>query len=237
MNPPLIGLTGRRLPASVIAGLPNGMDRLRLDGYLTAYQQKVAVAGGAPVLLAREAPPATLAERLDGLVLVGGADVDPTLWGGRPGPGATSYDPDLDRFELDLIRCFLDAGKPILAICRGLQLLNVALGGTLVPHLPPDEGEAHSFYGYPAERRRHRVRLDHGSQLAQLYGEEVWTNSLHHQAIDRPGEGLVVVGRADDGVVEAAELPGEKVLAVQWHPELHTEEEPVWPWVVEQAGR
>jgi putative glutamine amidotransferase len=234
---PLVGLTGRRVPAADVAGLFAAVRHLELDAYFVPYASALAGAGAVPVLLTREASAAALVDRLDAIVLVGGADVDPATYGGRSNVHSTTHDPGLDAFEFALVRAALEADLPLLGICRGCQVLNVALGGTLVSHLPADAGEEHSDITRPLDLRRHRVRLAPDSVLGELYGTEVCTNSFHHQAVEDTGTGVRAVGWADDGVVEAIELPGSRALGVQWHPEMHPEGEHVLDWVVREASR
>jgi len=194
------------------------------------YVRAVAAAGGLPVLLpvgdADLAP--SLLDRLDGLVLTGGDDVDPACYGQVRVDAGTGGEPDpaRDRFELALARAAIARDLPTLAICRGLQIVNVACGGTLIQHLadhpqspPPDGGDQDV-----ADRDRalaHPVRLVAGSRLARNHGALTAVNSFHHQAVDRPGTGVSVVATSGDGVVEAIELDGApRLVAVQWHPEL-----------------
>jgi len=153
---------------------------------------------------------------LDGLLLAGGTDVDPALYGAPRHPETAEPDRDRDRHETALLREALERDLPVLAICRGLQLLNVAQGGTLVQHI-----EGHK---YPRQQEVHPVRIAPGSRLKSiLEAGELVVNSRHHQSVDRVASGLVVVARAPDNVVEALELPGKRfVLAVQWHPEERT---------------
>ena len=232
---PLIGITGRRFPANRVSGLSRAMNSTRTDIHFATYSAKVAAAGGLPVQLSMDADPVALARRLDGIVLSGGADVDPLRYGGKIAPNMTEIEPERDAFELALVAAALEEGTPILGICRGTQLLNIFRGGTLVADLPEYSGEAHPTTRWPAELRRHRVTFAPGGVLASLYGTEVWTNSLHHQAVGEPGAGVRVVGWADDGVIEAIEYDGHDVIAVQWHPELLDELEPVFDWIVEKA--
>jgi putative glutamine amidotransferase len=190
-----------------------------------AYIGAVQDAGGVPVLL----PPQLLGEardalwgRLDGLLLTGGGDVDPARY--AQAPHATVYDVSAarDDLELDLTRRALAEGVPLLAICRGIQVVNVALGGTLVQDISSATG---SLIQHSQKGRRdvttHAVKVDAGSRLAEVMGcAAVEVNSLHHQSIDRPGTGLRIVAHAADGVVEGAEVPGHPfAVAVQWHPE------------------
>ncbi|MFN0090611.1 MAG: gamma-glutamyl-gamma-aminobutyrate hydrolase family protein [Acidimicrobiales bacterium] len=237
---PLIGITGRRLGAHRLAGVSPAMATAEIDVHFSEYGAAVAAAGGVPVQLTRDAPAPEVVARLDGLLLSGGADVDPRRYGARPGPRLGEVEPDRDEWELALVAAALETRRPILGVCRGAQLLNVACGGTLVADLAPDEGEGHpNARRYPRHHRLHRVRLAPGSAVAAAYGgaEELWVNSLHHQAVDRPGEGVTVVGCADDGVVEAIELAGRAALGVQWHPEALREPDPIFAWLTAAAAR
>ena len=173
--------------------------------------------------------------RLDGLLLAGGADIDPRLYGSTPGPGHGTFEPGRDRFELALIEAALTTKTPILGICRGIQILNVALGGTLVADLPADSGQAHSSIAYPRENRSHRVTIDNKSLAAEIYGSEVWVNSYHHQAVERVASGLTVSGQADDNVIEVVEDRERSIFAVQWHPEMLSEMDPCFVWFVSQT--
>jgi putative glutamine amidotransferase len=160
---------------------------------------------------------ATLAG-LDGLVLAGGSDVDPALYGAPPHPETGEPDRDRDSLETALLREALDRDLPLFAICRGLQLLNVALGGTLAQHV-----EGHRCPGQPAA---HPIAIASRSRLKSiLEADEYVVNSRHHQCVDQVASGLVVAARAPDNVIEALELPGKRfVLAVQWHPEDRTDQ-------------
>jgi putative glutamine amidotransferase len=235
MTPPLIGITERRLSSAQIVGTPP-----TFSGWMSAqyveYARGIARAGGVPVHLSREADPESLVERLDGFIFAGGLDVDPRLYGSVPGPASTPIDPRSDRFELELLLEALQADVPLIGVCRGMQLLNVALGGTLVSDLPVGAGQSHSFVLYPPVERVHRVSFTDDSPHAELYGPEVMVNSLHHQAVAEPGEGVVVVGRAADGVAEALMVEGRRALGVQWHPELLREPDPIFDWLIAEAG-
>jgi putative glutamine amidotransferase len=185
------------------------------------YTDMVAAAGGLPVLLPPLADVTGVLGRLDGLVLSGGGDIDPALYGAVRDPACGPANPDRDNAELALARRALDDGLPVLGICRGLQVINVALGGTLLQHLPDVVGhDGHS----PEEGAHgsHKVSVASGSQLARLLGRtEAAVPTHHHQAVDRLGDGLVATAWADDDTVEAVELAASSsfMVAVQWHPE------------------
>lgn len=183
----------------------------------TAYVKAVRKAGGVPLLLPVVEPEdaASLLERVDGLVMTGGGDVDPGRYGAQPHPKTTRVDAHRDARDVALCRAAVDAGTPTLAICRGSQILNVALGGTLVQHL--DLHFDMDRYNQPV----HRVKVEPDSAVADWLGStEAGVNTLHHQAVDTTGPDVEVVARADDGTVEAIEVAGVPVVGVQWHPEL-----------------
>lgn len=233
---PLIGITGRRLPVSSVEGQAPVLRNTWFDAYVVDYAQAVAAAGGLPVFLSRVAAIDPLVEVLGGLVLAGGCDVHPERYGGGPvqaaGPG--HYDPGLDEFELGLVRAAAAASLPLLGICRGCQVINVALGGSLVSDLPAAGHHVHHDPARDRAARSHRVSLVAGSVVAGMHGTEAWVNSFHHQAVDRCGERVRVVARADDGVVEAIEVVGVPMIGVQWHPEM-LDTGPELGWIVDQA--
>ena len=154
----------------------------------------------------------------DGLLLCGGGDMDPALFG-QEDRGSHPPDPERDRAELALVRSFLGAGKPILGICRGAQVLNVALGGTLVQDLGRT---LNPFHVWDRGDKVHPISAPEGSLLRRLYGPVFPVNSAHHQAADRPGEGLWITARSEGGVAEALEDMGRGLLGVQFHPERMT---------------
>jgi putative glutamine amidotransferase len=190
--------------------------------YLYAVQQ----AGGVPVPLPPQLSSRSwerLAAGLDGLLLTGGGDIDPALFG--EAPHSTLYDvaPLRDTFEVAAARWALEHRMPILCVCRGMQVLNVALGGSLYQDVGTEPGTtlAHS-QKEPRDQPTHKVTVAPGSRLADVLGaEEVETNSMHHQAIKKLGHGLTAVAWAPDQIVEGLELPDHPgfALAVQWHPE------------------
>jgi putative glutamine amidotransferase len=185
------------------------------------YTRAVERAGGTPVVL----PPvpagsvAKLVESLDGLVLSGGTDVNPALYDAAPHEKTDPPDRRRDRFELSLARAAIEAQLPVLAICRGMHVLNVARGGTLIQHLPDAVGhDGHA--PDPVKMTPHDIQLSAGSQLGKLLGTRIRVSALHHQAIQRAGSGLMAVAWAEDQVIEAVELQGHRfAVGVQWHPE------------------
>jgi putative glutamine amidotransferase len=206
------------------------------------YVDAVSRAGGVPVILP-VSDPALAADALggvDGLVLAGGGDVDPSAYGQPAEPEVYGVDEARDAWELALLTVALDRHLPVLAICRGIQVVNVALGGTLVQHIPTATGARH---GWPARYNEpvHRVQLDPSCALAGILGvAELDVNSLHHQAVDRTGQGVRAVGWSPDGTVEAVELTAHpEVIAVQWHPEL-LEHDPhataLFTWLISLAA-
>jgi len=233
---PLIGLSGRRWPAEWIPLFDyTALHGEEVDIHLSEYPKVIERAGGLPVQLTRNTHPAGIVARLDGLVMTGGADPDPALYGEDPHPELGAVERGRDDWELALIRAALDARIPMLCVCRGAQLLNIAMGGTLVQHLDAPE---HARWDHPRIDRCHTVRVQPGSRAEALYGLETSTNSLHHQAVGRVGNGIVVTGTTDDGVVEAFELEGRpEVFAVQWHPEMLSDQvDPAFLWLVSTAA-
>jgi gamma-glutamyl-gamma-aminobutyrate hydrolase PuuD len=183
------------------------------------YPDAVFAAGGLPVLLAPRPESVEAVERLDGVVLAGGPDVDPTRYGAEPDPHTGLPRTERDAAELAVLRRALELGRPVLAVCRGLQVLNVALGGTLVQHLPDSVGHT-GHNPRPGVFGRTDIALDRGSHVATALGATVIAQCHHHQAIARLADGLTVTGRAPDGTIEAVELAGHPfVVGVQWHPE------------------
>jgi putative glutamine amidotransferase len=192
------------------------------------YTDAVQRAGGIALLLppdprASEHPDEIL-DLLDGLILAGGSDVDPGAYDAEPHPATVNTNPDRDAFEIALAQAAVARDLPLLGICRGMQVLNVARGGTLLQHLPESHGhEDHRRNPGSFDGADHQVRLDAGSLAARAAGEESHrTLSHHHQGVDRVGDGLVVTGHSElDDLPEAVELPACRfVLGVQWHPEV-----------------
>lgn len=181
------------------------------------YPRLVQRAGGLAAMLPPDDPAhaAATVARLDGLVIAGGPDVDPARYGAERSPRTGPPAPERDAWELALLDAALAARVPVLGICRGMQLLNVALGGTLVQHLDGHAEVVGVFGGHP-------VKPVPGTRYAEAVPEETTVPAYHHQAVDRLGEGLIACAHAADGTVEAVELPASAgwVLGVQWHPEM-----------------
>ncbi|GAA5017576.1 gamma-glutamyl-gamma-aminobutyrate hydrolase family protein [Kitasatospora paranensis] len=195
-------------------------ERIRTVLLAERYPAVVQAAGGLAVLLPPDAAEhaADAVARIDALVISGGSDVDPARYGAARHPETDGGEPERDAWEAALLTAALAGGVPVLGICRGLQLLNVVLGGTLVQHLPDVVGH-HGHLGAPGTYGRHTVRPVPGTLLAGVLPEEsLDVPTFHHQAVDRLGDGLAVSAWAEDGTVEAVEGPGF-TLGVQWHPE------------------
>lgn len=222
MRRPLIGVTTYHRDLGAHA--PGGRTRFHLPA---AYVDAVRATGGVALLLPPgDEDPSQALEALDGLVLCGGGDIEPERYGGRGHEAQYATCGERDAFEIALVEAALARATPLLAICRGLQVLNVALGGDLHAHLPDVVGEEVSHRVSRERHSYHAVRIEPASQLAvQLERVELEVASWHHQAIARLGSGLRAVAWAEDGTVEAVELAGRpEVVAVQWHPELHAHE-------------
>jgi putative glutamine amidotransferase len=212
---PLIGVTTSELRESALATTRRHGEPPHPEMALgMTYLRTLDAAGAMPVVLAPVGDADEYLDRLDGICLSGGPDLDPDAYGARErhlelGP----TEPRLDAFELALLTGALERGLPVLAICRGAQALNVACGGTLHQHVPGHRQKA------LATEPSHAVQITAGSRLARIVGAgELRVNSFHHQAVDRVGTGLRVVARAEDGTVEAVEGAGF-VVGVQWHAE------------------
>lgn len=215
MKKPLIGIT-----ASMLRELPNRDWIWNTNDYFRAVQR----AGGIPVLLPfieTEAEAAEILDRIDGLLLSGGADVDPQLYGEDPHPKLGAISPERDCTELTLARKALERNFPIFGICRGHQVLAVAAGGTLWQDIPAQvTGAMKHAQDAPRWYPGHKVNAKPGTRLAELLGSEFGVNTYHHQSVKAMPSDWVVSAVAHDGVVEAIEHPGYKfVLSVQWHPE------------------
>ena len=214
----------------------------RTDFSYRDHVDGVVDAGGVPVILPVLGPElvgATL-EGIDGLLVPGGGDIEPSRYRQSAAPEVDGVDPERDDFELALVRAALETGLPILGVARGHQLVNVALGGTLIQHVPTLSDAVHDDEQRPAAAV-HGVRIAPGSLLHAVVGDtSLGVNSLHHQVVELAGAGLQVVARSDDGLIEAVEGLGDmRVLGVQWQPELLRSErahEALYEWLVREAA-
>lgn len=221
---PLIGITAE----SFSSGYGPEPDRLA-QGVLSTYLDAVLGAGGLPVIIPLAVTGAdlrALVARLDGVLLTGGGDVDPAHFNSSRHPQLGEVDAARDALELALARFTTEEAQPVLGVCRGAQVMNVALGGTLYQDLPSEyPGEllrhAHPVREFPRQHLAHPVRVEEETRLARVLGRPiVHVNSRHHQAIRDLAPSLVIAARAPDGVIEGVELPDHPfAVGVQWHPE------------------
>jgi putative glutamine amidotransferase len=226
MPAPIIGVTTNYIPAQ-----PDSSGQFAIS---EKYTQAVLRAGGLPVILPLELPADSLAEllsRIDGLLLTGGADIDPARFDGASHPRVYGVMESRDDQELRLVRLAAEQGKPFLGICRGIQVINVALGGTLYTDIGdqmPNALKHDQFPGIPRDYLAHEVAVESGSLLEKALGGRAFAvNSLHHQGVERLAPGLKAVACAPDRLIEAVELPGHPFgLGVQWHPEWLQEHAP-----------
>jgi len=193
---------------------------------MSDYLESVKRAGATALEVSVDEDPRAIVERADGVLLTGGGDLDPALYGASPHSTYTAAEPGRDAFEIAMVKAATAAGKPIFAICRGMQVLNVALGGDLVQDIPTEvNGALHHDVREPRFAIAHEVWLSKGSRLLTLMedtledAESCPVNSRHHQAVRHAAPGLEVVATSPDGVIEAVERPGPFCLGVQWHPE------------------
>lgn len=214
MPAPLVLVTS--IPRAVQTTLGVAMDNATINQRLG---QLVAAAGGVPVASDTWAEPEGLMERVDALILNGGSDVAPELYGAEPHAATDAPNPGRDDFELRLARGAMARGLPVLGVCRGMQLLNVARGGTLLQDL--GAGGIDHYVREAWDRPVHEVEVEPGSRLERVFADgRTNVNSVHHQAIDRLGAGLRVTARAADGVIEGIEDEDGLAVGVQWHPEF-----------------
>lgn len=227
MSLPVIGITGR---TDQSARPPN----IFLFSISRTYVQAVELGGGAPVIIPphlEEAELRAIFERLDGLLLSGGGDIQPSFFGEEDSGLLWLVDERRDRLELALARWALAEELPLLAICRGHQVLNVAAGGTLIQDIPtsvPGALNHSTVAGRPKSSVAHMVEVTTGSRLAALIGAgDLGVNSAHHQAVKAVGDGLIVTARAPDGIIEGLEIADHPFcVGVQWHPEVMVESQP-----------
>ena len=242
---PLIGVTGRQLALGMVASTSPRFREQHINTYFTAFAECIWAAGGIPVDLPFVPDAADVIARLDGVIVTGGQDVHPARWGGRvevdpavdPRWAHDAHDAERDSYEVALIEAAMETAVPVLGVCRGHQLLNIVLGGTLVEHLPDGPIVHASPHAAPTDGEPgHVVEFVEGSWAQEVYGARRMVNSWHHQAVDRPGRGLHVAGTTADGVVESVALGDRPVVGVQWHPEWSsTQPDPVFGWLVGAA--
>ncbi|WP_306335258.1 gamma-glutamyl-gamma-aminobutyrate hydrolase family protein [Streptomyces sp. KL118A] len=210
---PVIGITARTVPVALQGSA------MVVSLSLQSHVDFLAAAGCVPVVLPLRPGVEQLVGDLQGLLVPGGPDLDPALYGQDRHPRTRGGSPEMDRAELALLGAALGAGLPLLAICRGMQLLNVQCGGTLHQHLPEVTGnDTHRPQGAGFEFGRHVLELRSGSHIARIFGDDTpKTACHHHQAVDRIGTGLTATARTPDGVVEVVEAAGHPfAVGVQW---------------------
>ena len=231
---PIVGLT------TYLQQAQTGVWDVRASFLPAVYVEGVTAAGGIATLLPPQPVDESVAERvldgLDGLVITGGRDVDPAAYGQSPHQATDAPASDRDAWEFALVRGALARGLPLLGICRGAQVLNVALGGTLHQHLPDVVGHYQHQLGN-AVFSTSSITTVPGTRLASLIGESTDAQCYHHQAIAELGRGLIATAWDSDGVIEGVEIPGPRfVLAVQWHPEERLDDLRLFAGVVHAAA-
>lgn len=231
---PVVGLT------TYLQQALTGVWNVRASFLPAIYIEGVTLAGGIPILLPPQPVDADIASRvidgIDALVITGGRDVDPATYGQQPHPTTDEPSQDRDAWEFALLGEALRRGLPVLGICRGAQVLNVALGGTLHQHLPDIVGHGWHQAGN-AVFNTSTIQTVPGTRLAALLGASTDAQCYHHQAIAELGRGLIASAWDPDGVVEAVEVPGDHfVLAVQWHPEERLDDLRLFAAVVQAAA-
>jgi putative glutamine amidotransferase len=205
------------------------------------YSDCLISAGAAVITLPPQPPTADVVARvldgIDGLMLTGGKDVDATLYGQQPHPENDAPRTDRDAWEIALVRAAIERDLPLLGICRGLQVLNVALGGTLIQHLPDVIGSNRYSYGN-AEFADNPVMTVPGTRIADILGDGLGAKSYHHQAIDHVADGLTVSAHGDDGIIQSVDIDAMTFgVAVQWHPEETPDDLRLFAALVAAASR
>ena len=220
MNKPLIGVS-----CNMEEKLVSKINHRYVQTLSNTYIKAVEAGGGIPVIIPNslnEEDLKTLADRLDGFIFSGGGDVDPAVYGGLSDETVGGVSDYRDETELALLKYVInETDKPVFGICRGVQIMNVEMGGTLIVDLPKAGKMRHSLTEYPREEFTHEIRVEEGSRLKEILKDENRVNSFHHQALDKVADGLFVTAYSvKDGVIEAVENRGERyILGVQWHPE------------------
>ncbi|MDR3254488.1 MAG: gamma-glutamyl-gamma-aminobutyrate hydrolase family protein [Synergistaceae bacterium] len=218
---------------ALIGVLPIYDKSLKCCWMIPGYMQGVLDAGGLPAILpltSDETALESIARTYDGLLFTGGSDIDPSHYGQAPIPECGETCPERDAMETSLFRLALELDKPMLGICRGAQLFNVMLGGSLYQDIPTGLSASHVDHNQkkPYDRPIHSLNLVENEFLSDiLETDKIWVNSAHHQGVLNPAPGIVPLARSYDGLIESFRLPGKRfLLAVQWHPELsiHSDE-------------
>lgn len=229
---PLIGLGGRRKTGRQIVGSEEVVYELPVDIYMAQYAQGIHEAGGLPVHLPFDIDISEIVGLLDGLLMPGGTDIDPSVYGAEPDPDLFDTEPIRDTYESELLDAAVARNLPVLGICRGIQLFNVHGGGTLHQHVPE-----HARLDVGPGDCVHNVEFSDGSIISSLYGKSMKVNSFHHQTIAELAPDLVTTGIADDGTIEAVESTTNPWLGVQWHPEMlpTRQNDPIFRWLVDAS--
>tara|TARA_B100000965_G_scaffold65671_1_gene51428 strand:- start:2843 stop:3562 length:720 start_codon:yes stop_codon:yes gene_type:complete len=229
---PLIGITGRRRKGDKLRDSLKVMNHLFFDAYWVDDAQGIIAAGGIPVFLPLSLDPAEIIPHLNGILMSGGADIDPQQYGAEPEPELQAIEPIRDEFELSLLEEIYQREIPVAGICRGLQILNVHAGGSLYQHVPP-----HAVRDKAPSTRVHDITTEKGSILEKLYGKRLEVNSLHHQSIKTLGKQFSASATSNDGIVEGIEHSQLPIIAVQWHPEMldTSDSDPIFKWLVSKA--
>ena len=244
MSPkPLVGYTVRSLAASALPSMDERYSPASVEVAVSGFAESLAGSGVVPVSIPYAAEPQALLDHLDALILTGGQDVSKQFtMGERTRPFKQlndSAEPSLDRdvYEWQLFELAMTRGVPVLGVCRGHQLINAGLGGTLISDLPPGPVD-HLPWVQPMSDGQpdHQVTFTSGSLAEQLYGRSKVVNSWHHQAVAEPGRGMRISGVTTDGIVEATEHESAAILTVQWHPEWQESSDQAFAWLCARAG-
>ncbi len=230
---PLIGVTGRRKRGDQLVGNIAILADFAVDVFYADYGRGVLEAGGVPIFLPLDVDPVDFMDHLDGVLLTGGADIEPARYGHESQTDAFPPEPLRDDHECAVLQAAIDLSLPTVGICRGLQLINVHAGGTLHQDVP-----AHAGFDHPTATEWHGVSFESGSVLAGIYTDDRRVNSLHHQTVDRLGAGLRATAFAEDASIEGLEHESLPIVAVQWHPEMLPGRpgDPLFAWLVNRAA-